>query len=202
MHTAAEQYVRDVMRYIPAAHPDRERIERDLRSHIADRIAAGASAEEALAHMGAPEEVARSFMSDVALAYASTGQRLAAFCLDVGIFVGFAGLATAALSQMWNDDLPWMLIGAYSIASLWLLMLAYFPIAEGVFGQTIGKRVVGLCVVKESGLRIGLGTAIIRRIPLYFQFFILDALFVPFTRKRQRAFDMVAHTVVVRCQSV
>jgi uncharacterized RDD family membrane protein YckC len=201
MHTTAEQYVREVMRHIPAAHPDRERIERDLRNHIADRIAAGASEEEAIAHMGAPEEVACSFMGDVALDYASTGQRFVAFCLDAGIFVSAAGLLIAALTLGDGDDSRAALAGL-GAASLWLLMLVYFPVAEGIFGQTLGKRAVGLCVVKESGLRVGLGAAILRRIPLYFQFFILDALFIPFTKKHQRAFDMVAHTVVVRCQSV
>ncbi len=49
-----------------------------------------------------------------------------------------------------------------------------------------------------QGMAIGYKEGFIRRIPFYFRFLLIDALFVFFTSKHQRAFDMVAHTVVVR----
>jgi hypothetical protein len=77
-------------------------------------------------------------------------------------------------------------------------ILLYFPIQEGRFGQTLGKRLLRLWVLKEDGLPIGYKEAFLRRLSYYFDILPVDALFIPFTAKRQRAFDVVAHTVVVR----
>jgi uncharacterized RDD family membrane protein YckC len=52
-------------------------------------------------------------------------------------------------------------------------------------------------VVREDGSRAGWVAAIIRRIPFFMNFFPIDALFVFFTERRQRAFDKVAGTVVI-----
>ena len=76
--------------------------------------------------------------------------------------------------------------------------MLYFPILEGRFGQTLGKRLLGIRVLHESGLPIGFKEAILRRLPFYFDFWPIDGLFVLFTAKKQRAFDIVARTVVVR----
>ncbi len=78
------------------------------------------------------------------------------------------------------------------------IFLLYFPILEGRFGQTLGKRLLRLHVLKETGLPIGYKEAFLRRLSFYFDFIAVDALFIPFTRKRQRAFDIIARTVVVR----
>ncbi|MFB6240034.1 MAG: RDD family protein, partial [Gemmatimonadota bacterium] len=78
-----------------------------------------------------------------------------------------------------------------------LLALLYFPALERLWGQTVGKRFFGLAVAREDGLRVGWWDAAVRRLPLFFEVFWLDALFAPFTEKRQRAFDIVAGTVVV-----
>jgi uncharacterized RDD family membrane protein YckC len=77
-------------------------------------------------------------------------------------------------------------------------MIFYFPILESHFGTTVGKRLMGLKVRTEEGARIGLGAAFLRRLSFYFEILVLDSVFVPFTEKRQRAFDIVARTVVVR----
>ena len=65
-------------------------------------------------------------------------------------------------------------------------------------GQTLGKRVAGLQVVRESGAPIGLGQAIVRLLPVALQIFWIDVLFALFTDKRQRAFEMLSKTRVVR----
>jgi uncharacterized RDD family membrane protein YckC len=64
----------------------------------------------------------------------------------------------------------------------------------------VGKRLVGTCVVRDDGSRIGWGAAIIRRLPFFMNFFPLDAVFVFFTERRQRAFDKVAGTLVIGCR--
>jgi hypothetical protein len=52
MPAVVEQYVRSVMSLIPRVYSDRERIEQDLRSHLADRVAAGATEQMAVDQMG------------------------------------------------------------------------------------------------------------------------------------------------------
>lgn len=69
--------------------------------------------------------------------------------------------------------------------------------AEAIWGQTIGKHVLGLCVVKEDGERVGWVAAIVRRLPWYVGLFWLDAVFALFTERRQRAFDLAAKTLVI-----
>ena len=64
-------------------------------------------------------------------------------------------------------------------------------------GQRVGKRLFGLQVVTEKGTRIGIGQAIVRQLPIFFQVIFVDALFALFTDRRQRAFEMLSKTRVV-----
>ena len=73
---------------------------------------------------------------------------------------------------------------------------------EGYLGQTLGKMLLGIKVVREdSGEVRGLGAAAIRTVLR-----IIDGLFayvvafitVLVSRKNQRFGDMAAHTLVVR----
>jgi hypothetical protein len=73
----------------------------------------------------------------------------------------------------------------------------YFPLFEARTGQTPGKRLFGIAVVKTSGTAVHFWRALLRRLPSLFNFALLDALFAAFTARRQRAFDIVAGTLVV-----
>lgn len=48
-----------------------------------------------------------------------------------------------------------------------LLFGLYTVVAERRVGQTVGKRLLGLRVVRESGARISLGQAIVRQLPMF-----------------------------------
>jgi uncharacterized RDD family membrane protein YckC len=204
-----ERYVAEVMRNVNLSRRERERIEADLRSHLAEATAAGAPPAEAILRLGSPAQVAEAFMLGAKLSYAGVWRRLAAFAVDaalalavaaplVGIGVGLSNMLPAALEWGWWANAALFGVAmSFGIAGTAAALL-YFPIAEGRFGQTLGKRWLGLRVLKESGLPIGYKEAFLRRIPLYFRFAVLDALFVPFTAKKQRAFDLVARTVVVK----
>ena len=76
--------------------------------------------------------------------------------------------------------------------------LGYFVCMHGWFGWTVGKRLMKIRVVSEDGGPISLGAAFIRRLPFYFELIWLDGIFALFTEKKQRAFDIVAKTLVVR----
>jgi uncharacterized RDD family membrane protein YckC len=53
-------------------------------------------------------------------------------------------------------------------------------------------------VLEESGRPVQLRQAIIRRLSFYFDLLTLDALFIPFTPKKQRGLDIIAKTIVVK----
>ena len=52
--------------------------------------------------------------------------------------------------------------------------------------------------MRESGARISAGQAVVRNLPWLLELFWIDALFALFTDKRQRAFEMLSKTRVVR----
>lgn len=209
----AEQYVQKVMGMIYAPEKDRARIEADLESHLQDGMAGGEDMAVLVKRMGDPREVAAEFMSEVPLVYGGFFRRMAAFLVDMIIIVFFGALA-AVLSISLADVVPqhpsgllenvlggiiilFVLIGANSCIAI---IMVYFPLLEGRFGQTLGKRLFGLIVRSEDGLPAGYGKAILRRISFYFQLLPIDALFIPFNPKRQRGFDIVARTIVVRAK--
>jgi uncharacterized RDD family membrane protein YckC len=79
--------------------------------------------------------------------------------------------------------------------------LLYFTLLEGYAGQTVGKMLLGIKVVREDNGEVpGLGTAALRTVLR-----IIDGLFgylvgfiaVMTSAKRQRLGDMAAHTLVV-----
>ncbi len=205
-----DRYVREVLQFIHATPSQRARIEADLRAHLAEAVASGESPEAAIRRLGTPQQVAGEFMASVPLHYAGFGVRLGAFLIDLALILALSAsaLVSAALLANFVPREPQgggYLVGAIFILAALALALAvpalfilYFPIMEGRFGQTLGKRLLHLWVLKENGLPIGFREAFLRRLPFYFEFAPIDALFIPFTQKRQRAFDIVARTIVAK----
>lgn len=205
-----QRYIQTVMRMVSALPAERQRIEADLRAHLEAAVQSGERVEAVLERMGSPEEVAGAFMSQVELVYAGFWRRLAAFVIDA-ILIALPLLGAAGIFLLGNGLIPphpqsfasyafggsvilLMLASALAAVSM---MLLYFPVLEGRFGQTPGKRLLGLRVLKENGLPIGYREAFLRRLSFYFDIFPIDALFIPFTAKHQRGFDIIARTVVV-----
>lgn len=81
------------------------------------------------------------------------------------------------------------------------IVFAYFLVLEGVFGQTVGKKLCKIKVVKEDGTPCDLYASFIRNILR-----IIDAIFVYLvgaillarSDKKQRLGDSVAHTIVIK----
>ena len=198
-----EAYVQAVVGRIAPGVPGRSRIEADLRAHLEERVAAGEPATEAVARMGNPADVARAYLEGVDLALAPAARRLGGYLFDMALgttlFFALTLIAAVVIQHSPGGELPaGQLPILLSLAgAVFVLGLLYFPVLESVFGQTVGKRVFGTAVSRENGERIGFGQAVLRRIPLLFDFWPVDAVFLFFTRKRQRAFDIVARTVVI-----
>ena len=200
-------YVRAVRHNVWGELTDVERLEADLRSRFDVGRENGESVSEVAERLGSPEDVAAAFMEDRKLVYASFFERLVAFVGDGGVCaslgIPFALVAVVVGPRL--DGLEGGVSFGLGLAGLLALMfgyigilVCYFPVLEHRFGQTAGKRLMGIHVRTEAGAAISLGAAVLRRLSLYFEVFVLDALFAPFTKKRQRALDIVAKTVVVR----
>ena len=197
------RYVEQVLSQIHASTEHRERISQDLEAHFQEGATAGESEGEIIRRLGPPDEVAAAFMESVELRFAGFWIRTAAFLADMGVCLSvtlplFCIVAVLGPSNEARPSLLFLLLAIPLVLWCIAVFLLYFPVSEGHFGKTLGKHLLGLRVLHQDGTRLPLGRAFLRRLSLYFDFLVLDALFVPFTEKKQRAFDLVAKTVVVR----
>ena len=91
-------------------------------------------------------------------------------------------------------------------AFLWFgVVFAYYIVLEATSGATLGKRAMGLKVVKESGEPLDWQASIVRnilRIVDGFFFYLVAAIAVWVSKKRQRLGDMAAHTIVVSARAL
>lgn len=211
---AGQEYVRQVMDRVPPAHPERERIELDLRAHVEETLeAVEGSSRAAIERLGAPGDVAAAYVAESPMRFASVGSRVLAFLVDVALgFVVFGAIALSAVLlfgvlaateeayQSGPPDVTFALMVVPAILfvlTMMALSIAYFPVLEWRYGQTLGKYLLGIHVVADDGLRATLPATIVRRIPFFFEFFWVDAIVALFTERKQRAFDLVARTLVL-----
>jgi uncharacterized RDD family membrane protein YckC len=124
---------------------------------------------------------------------ADTGKRVIAYIIDA-IIVGIVVALIIGIAEV--IDFPEWLQALVSI----VLAYGYFIYMEGTTGPTIGKRIMNIRVISESGSPITMGESAVRNILR-----IVDMLFVGlvgliliiFTQKKQRVGDMAARTVVI-----
>lgn len=83
-----------------------------------------------------------------------------------------------------------------------LLVFLYYILMEGYLGQTVGKMLLGIRVIREGdGARPGIKAALIRtvlRLVDGFLWYLVAFVTVLISDKNQRLGDMAAHTLVVR----
>jgi uncharacterized RDD family membrane protein YckC len=197
----AEDFIDSVLQYMPPGTPLRKQIALELRGHFAEREANGQSVEEIARQLGDPARLAESYLSAVPLKKVGFRTRMAAKVLDWCAVAGavlaiFLPVALLIWYLGYEPFLPFLL--PVVIISSVFLFLGYTIVAEWKSGQTVGKKVMGLLVVQESGARISLGQSVVRSLPSLFQVFMIDALFALFTDRHQRAFEMLSKTRVVR----
>jgi uncharacterized RDD family membrane protein YckC len=132
-----------------------------------------------------------------------TGRRVLATLAD-GIVLGLAFALMSMLfgsSSAQGGQVSGSLEG-FSALVYFVLVFAYYILMEGYLGQTVGKMLLGIKVVREDNGEVpGVGGAAIRTVLRLIDglFFYLVALIsVLASGKNQRLGDMVAHTLVVR----
>lgn len=205
MKTSGE-YISEVLAWVPTGE-ERERIEMDLRAHIADRLERGQSLDEVIRQFGEPRELAESYLTAVPLRSGSFFARVAAALIDIPsvIVSGFLLFYVAWKLFGTNNDsfIAAILTGNrlavfLCVATLVVMSPLYYIVADSTTGQTVGKALLGLRVVRESGAKVSVGQAFVRQIPLMFSFYVIDAAFALFTEKKQRAFELISKTRVVQ----
>jgi uncharacterized RDD family membrane protein YckC len=76
-------------------------------------------------------------------------------------------------------------------------LIVYTAVMERRTGQTLGKRLLGLRVAQESGIRISVGQSVVRQLPWLLNVALVDIIFALFTEKKQRAFELLSKTRVL-----
>jgi uncharacterized RDD family membrane protein YckC len=193
-------YINQVMARLPRVASLRSQVAMELRSHIAERVEHGQTVDEALRQLGDPVTLAESYLAAIPLVPATFWQRGAARIID---FLAFACVC-APIVWLLARTLPLVVPPGFVMPVLMILVVIlisagclYPLIAEYVWGETLGKHLMGLRVVRESGGRISFGQSVVRQLPMFLQVFWIDVMFALFTEKHQRAFEVLSKTRVV-----
>ena len=119
------------------------------------------------------------------------GPRIVAGIIDVVILIVVMVPLTLIAGQGLGTQLVISLIG-----------IAYFIVMEATQGATIGKKVMGLKVVKKDGSAISWQESVIRNLLRIVDglpaFYIVGIVCIALTPNKQRVGDMAANTLVVK----
>jgi len=132
-----------------------------------------------------------------------TGRRVLATIVDaIVLAVGFWVMsALFGSTSVEGGQVGASLSGVAALASF-ILVFAYYIVLEGYLGQTLGKMLLGIKVIREdTGEAPGLKAATIRtvmRIVDGLLSYLVAFIAVLASQKNQRLGDMLAHTLVVR----
>lgn len=190
--TVEEHYVSQVLARLPRIPALQSQVAMELRSHIAERVEHGQTVAVAIAQLGDPVTLAESYLAAIPLLPATFWRRGAAKILDFVAFVCVCLPVVWLISRLAPFEI--VLLGVVLI----LVSGSLYPlVAEYIWGETLGKHLLGLRVVRESGGRISFGQSVVRQLPMVLQVFWIDVLFALFTEKHQRAFEVLSKTRVV-----
>jgi uncharacterized RDD family membrane protein YckC len=135
-----------------------------------------------------------------ALEYAGFWRRFAAFFIDA-IILGMIIRVLFPFS-FWNVRNAWYLIPIVAISNLvsTAITVAYSVIFWAWRGQTLGKMVMNIKVLRVDGSNITPGYALLRYLGYVVCFLIvgLGFLWIPFDSRKQGIHDKIADTVVVK----
>jgi uncharacterized RDD family membrane protein YckC len=171
---------------------------------ITAHVASAAGARPAIRTFG-PE--ARSPETQVAPEPAGLALRFVAVLLDTVIVLVPLSIVVGLFSGGGYSDTrggsvnAGITLGGHAFLLLLLLGIGYYVVCESATGMTIGKRLVGICVIDEYGQHPSFGAAVIRnllRLVDGFLFYLVGAVAAFMSPLGQRIGDRAAHTVVVR----
>lgn len=132
------------------------------------------------------------------LQYASPVQRIFELIIDTLIFWAVFFFYLFVFVVDGTGKIPFLqTLFSWPVLLYWVV---YFPLIEGITGQTVGKRVMKIRVASASGGEFTLGQSFIRRlfdVVDMFLFGLVGILVMSRSDKNQRVGDKVAGTIVI-----
>ena len=117
----------------------------------------------------------------------------------LSVFIIVASIGTGIATLSWVGFFAGLFMSIILIMATWVL---YGIILETWKGQTVGKMVMGIIVVKENGEPCDFLAALLRNvfriIDILPQFYLIGFIFIAMTEKKQRLGDRLAGTIVVK----
>jgi uncharacterized RDD family membrane protein YckC len=209
-----DKYLSRFERWVGGSKQRKVAARAELEEHLSAAERAG-DLEAAMRRLGDPRAAARDFSAGYGLTPSPIPQRFAAALIDLGVLAALiaTGLAQgtwAATRQGGAQDvalnvagktkhlieMPLLGIALIVLGGLWLVA---FWVLEWRTGRTLGKAALGLRIVSEDGTAASFWQIVVRNLTLVFSgpLQLFDWGFVFFNPKHQRAFDIVAKTMVV-----
>ncbi len=124
--------------------------------------------------------------------------RVLAFIIDFFVF-WLIGMVLGIFFGTPNEEGFGFNLNGLPALIMFLFGFFLWPISEGTFGQTIGKRLTKIKVVSDSSESASIGQAFIRFFFGFIDYIFLIGLIIASTDKNNRRIgDMVAKTLVVK----
>ena len=151
-----------------------------------------------------PEQIA------ITLPVAGVGTRLLAALLDAAILIGVfllslivAGFFTAVIAVQARDSNALQVLGALYLLLLFATLFGYFAGLELLWnGQTIGKRVLGIRVLRDDGTPVDVSSVLARTVVRLVDFlpvgYLVGLISMIADGRGRRLGDIVGGTIVVR----
>ena len=127
--------------------------------------------------------------------------RIGAFLIDFVIFWAIGTVIGFLVGTPSETGIGFQLTGfpAFTLMTIGVIL---WPISEGVYGQTIGKRLTNIKIVSLAGKPISMGQAFGRFFLGFFDYIFLIGIVVAILNKNnQRIGDHVANTLVIQTKS-
>jgi uncharacterized RDD family membrane protein YckC len=205
-------YIKEISDLLPYPNSQKTPVLEELRKDVLDAMKSEKRPPSVV--FGAPKEVAKniSFARDWGYKNASWQLRFLAFIIDIFITMGVVAIFalirlltsdTDTYWYFWHKDFSFGFL--FIVIPVVAFLFSYFVIMEKSYSTTLGKRLLGLTVVDESGIRITWTQSVIRnftKVPILTSFlpfdFLLGILSEKTQGRKQRVLDFVAGTNVIQ----
>ncbi|MFX0184795.1 MAG: RDD family protein [Candidatus Hodarchaeota archaeon] len=210
-----DSYIKEISALLPYPEKDKTPVLEELRRDVQDAM--GTDKRPPSVVFGSVHDVAKnlSIAQDWATKPARWSTRTLAFIIDYCLILGIAlvvallRLIVADLSiediKLYHDTgIPFDFF--FIVIPFVIFILSYFILLEKTFSTTLGKRLLKLMVVDESGISINWTQAVLRnftKVPTFIGGFLpFDVVIGIFSEKsrgrNQRMLDFVAGTIVIQ----
>ncbi|MGH2807916.1 MAG: RDD family protein [Actinomycetota bacterium] len=204
-----KSYVDEFERWTTGPAERRTTVRAELEEHLLEAEGAG-ELESALDRLGTPRDAARAFATGYQLRPAPLLRRAVAALVDIAVTAAIFLAGLLVFSQGGSGDSVVRIVSYETRAEIsavgFLIGLSAFAwwvvgltLCEWRYQRTPGKALMGLRVTSDDGLAPSFWQVVVRRLTLVFSgpLQIIDWVFALFDKRRQRAIEKLARTIVV-----